>query len=122
VKGASANSPLFRRAHLDEQVEAWPLPQDLPHSAHTHCGSGGFENTVIVLIANPDNTNSAINIGYKNFFIYLPLCYNLFHVQCRPAGRSREDDYRLFLGTVRKIQEFHLFVNYFIPYIVRTGS
>lgn len=75
MKVCPAKKPFFYRAHLEEQVDAWPLPQGLPHSAQTHFGSGGFENTVVVLIANPDNTNSAINIGYKNFFIYLPLLF-----------------------------------------------
>ncbi len=49
--------------YLDEQVEAWPLPQGLSHSAQTHCGSSGFENAGIVAMANTDMTASVITIG-----------------------------------------------------------
>lgn len=49
--------------YLDEQVEAWPLPHGLPHSAQTHCGSSGFENAGIVAMANTDMTASVITIG-----------------------------------------------------------
>jgi hypothetical protein len=47
---------------LDEHHEAWPLPHFCSHSAQTQFGSCGSENTVAVLIINPDNTNSVINI------------------------------------------------------------
>jgi hypothetical protein len=45
---------------LDEQVEAWPLPQLKPHSAQTHFGSCGSENTVTAPIINPNNTNTKL--------------------------------------------------------------
>jgi hypothetical protein len=49
--------------YLDEQVEAWPLPQGLSHSAQTHCGSSGFENAGIVAMAKTEITASVITIG-----------------------------------------------------------
>lgn len=49
--------------YLDEQVEAWPLPHVLPHSAQTHCGSSGFENAGIVVMAKTEITASVITIG-----------------------------------------------------------
>ena len=58
--------------YLDEQVEAWPLPQGLSHSAQTHCGSCGFENTVVVARVNTDSVISVITMGAKIFFIYVP--------------------------------------------------